>query len=80
MGMSEDDKRNCCLVEIQETEAKYYKTLEEIEKVSNAVCTHMQRNIRVSLVASLMVCQGTGPGFSRKMSAIGTFIEDAQMS
>lgn len=32
--MSEDDKRNCCLVEIQETEAKYYKTLEDIEKVS----------------------------------------------
>ncbi|XP_039204286.1 guanine nucleotide exchange factor VAV2 isoform X3 [Crotalus tigris] len=32
MGMTEDDKRNCCLVEIQETEAKYYKTLEEIEK------------------------------------------------
>lgn len=31
--MSEDDKRNCCLVEIQETEAKYYKTLEDIEKV-----------------------------------------------
>uniref|UniRef100_A0A672KS10 Vav guanine nucleotide exchange factor 2 n=1 Tax=Sinocyclocheilus grahami TaxID=75366 RepID=A0A672KS10_SINGR len=36
MGMTEDDKRNCCLVEIQETEAKYYKTLEDIEKV-NAV-------------------------------------------
>lgn len=34
MGMSEDDKRNCCLVEIQETEAKYYKTLEDIDKVS----------------------------------------------
>lgn len=34
MGMTEDDKRNCCLVEIQETEAKYYKTLEDIEKVS----------------------------------------------
>uniref|UniRef100_A0A665V7A9 Vav 2 guanine nucleotide exchange factor n=1 Tax=Echeneis naucrates TaxID=173247 RepID=A0A665V7A9_ECHNA len=33
MGMTEDDKRNCCLVEIQETEAKYYKTLEDIEKV-----------------------------------------------
>ncbi|XP_031433613.1 guanine nucleotide exchange factor VAV2 isoform X11 [Clupea harengus] len=32
MGMSEDDKRNCCLVEIQETEAKYYKTLEDIDK------------------------------------------------
>uniref|UniRef100_A0A8C6TKS2 Vav 2 guanine nucleotide exchange factor n=1 Tax=Neogobius melanostomus TaxID=47308 RepID=A0A8C6TKS2_9GOBI len=33
MGMTEEDKRNCCLVEIQETEAKYYKTLEDIEKV-----------------------------------------------
>ncbi|XP_056287754.1 guanine nucleotide exchange factor VAV2 isoform X1 [Pseudoliparis swirei] len=32
MGMTEDDKRNCCLVEIKETEAKYYKTLEDIEK------------------------------------------------
>nr|XP_023674464.1 guanine nucleotide exchange factor VAV2-like isoform X9 [Paramormyrops kingsleyae] len=32
MGMSEEDKRNCCLVEIRETEAKYYKTLEDIEK------------------------------------------------
>lgn len=35
MGMTEDDKRNCCLVEIQETEAKYYKTLEDIEKVGS---------------------------------------------
>uniref|UniRef100_A0A452VGE3 Vav guanine nucleotide exchange factor 2 n=1 Tax=Ursus maritimus TaxID=29073 RepID=A0A452VGE3_URSMA len=33
MGMSEEDKRNCCLLEIQETEAKYYRTLEDIEKV-----------------------------------------------
>uniref|UniRef100_A0A3B4BHQ7 Uncharacterized protein n=1 Tax=Periophthalmus magnuspinnatus TaxID=409849 RepID=A0A3B4BHQ7_9GOBI len=32
MGMTEEDKRNCCLLEIQETEAKYYKTLEDIEK------------------------------------------------
>ncbi|XP_072422227.1 guanine nucleotide exchange factor VAV2 isoform X3 [Chiloscyllium punctatum] len=32
LGMTEDDKRNCCLLEIQETEAKYYKTLEDIEK------------------------------------------------
>lgn len=36
MGMSEDDKRNCCLLEIQETEAKYYRTLEDIEKVGVA--------------------------------------------
>lgn len=40
MGMTEDDKRNCCLVEIQETEAKYYKTLEDIEKVSVTICVH----------------------------------------
>ncbi|XP_063172162.1 guanine nucleotide exchange factor VAV2 isoform X1 [Candoia aspera] len=32
MGMTEDDKRSCCLLEIQETEAKYLKTLEEVEK------------------------------------------------
>ncbi|KAK1333997.1 hypothetical protein QTO34_004995 [Cnephaeus nilssonii] len=32
MGMTEDDKRTCCLLEIQETEAKYYRTLEDIEK------------------------------------------------
>lgn len=37
MGMSEDDKRNCCLLEIQETEAKYYRTLEDIEKVGVAL-------------------------------------------
>ncbi|XP_016107059.1 guanine nucleotide exchange factor VAV2-like [Sinocyclocheilus grahami] len=37
MGMTEDDKRNCCLVEIQETEAKYYKTLEDIEKRQKSV-------------------------------------------
>uniref|UniRef100_A0A672KP10 Vav guanine nucleotide exchange factor 2 n=1 Tax=Sinocyclocheilus grahami TaxID=75366 RepID=A0A672KP10_SINGR len=42
MGMTEDDKRNCCLVEIQETEAKYYKTLEDIEKVSGRYCSHME--------------------------------------
>lgn len=33
MGLTEDDKRSCCLLEIQETEAKYYRTLEDIEKV-----------------------------------------------
>lgn len=37
MGMTEDDKRHCCLVEIQETEAKYYKTLEDIEKVGEGL-------------------------------------------
>uniref|UniRef100_A0A672KUA9 Vav guanine nucleotide exchange factor 2 n=1 Tax=Sinocyclocheilus grahami TaxID=75366 RepID=A0A672KUA9_SINGR len=44
MGMTEDDKRNCCLVEIQETEAKYYKTLEDIEKVTQNIyyCSHME--------------------------------------
>uniref|UniRef100_A0A7N6APA2 Vav 2 guanine nucleotide exchange factor n=1 Tax=Anabas testudineus TaxID=64144 RepID=A0A7N6APA2_ANATE len=40
MGMTEDDKRNCCLVEIQETEAKYFKTLEDIEKVGVRMCAH----------------------------------------
>ncbi|KAM9324248.1 LOW QUALITY PROTEIN: guanine nucleotide exchange factor VAV2 [Gastrophryne carolinensis] len=30
MGMTEDDKRNCCLLEIRDTEDKYYKTLEDI--------------------------------------------------
>ncbi|XP_071987627.1 guanine nucleotide exchange factor VAV2 isoform X3 [Engystomops pustulosus] len=30
MGMTEDDKRNCCLREIRETESRYYHTLEEI--------------------------------------------------
>ncbi|XP_072287217.1 guanine nucleotide exchange factor VAV2 isoform X5 [Pyxicephalus adspersus] len=29
-GMTEDDKRNCCLLEIRDTEDKYYKTLEDI--------------------------------------------------
>ncbi|XP_043914471.1 guanine nucleotide exchange factor VAV2 [Protopterus annectens] len=32
LGMTEDDKRNCCQLEIQETESKYYKTLDDIEK------------------------------------------------
>lgn len=32
MGMSQDDKRSRCLLEIQETEAKYCRTLEDIEK------------------------------------------------
>ncbi|XP_018416741.1 PREDICTED: guanine nucleotide exchange factor VAV2-like, partial [Nanorana parkeri] len=30
LGMTEDDKRNCCLLEIRDTEDKYYKTLEDI--------------------------------------------------
>lgn len=53
--MSEDDKRNCCLVEIHETEAKYYKTLEDIEKVSatgGGVCT--------CLSTCNFLCQNTG--------------------
>lgn len=66
MGMTEDDKRNCCLVEIQETEAKYYKTLEDIEKVSVriymyvCVCvlyctvgTHTFEHVDISYVHSL---------------------------
>uniref|UniRef100_A0A6I8RFJ2 Vav guanine nucleotide exchange factor 2 n=1 Tax=Xenopus tropicalis TaxID=8364 RepID=A0A6I8RFJ2_XENTR len=31
MGMTEDDKRNCCLLEIRETEDRYYRTLEDIK-------------------------------------------------
>ncbi|CAH2316688.1 guanine nucleotide exchange factor VAV2 isoform X2 [Pelobates cultripes] len=30
MGMTEDDKRNCCLLEIRETEDRYYRTLDDI--------------------------------------------------
>ncbi|XP_040261945.1 guanine nucleotide exchange factor VAV2 isoform X2 [Bufo bufo] len=32
MGMTEDDKRNCCLLEIRDTEERYYRTLEEIRQ------------------------------------------------
>ncbi|KAM3911371.1 guanine nucleotide exchange factor VAV2 isoform 4-T4 [Leptodactylus fuscus] len=31
MGMTEDDKRHCCLVEIRDTEDRYYHTLEDIQ-------------------------------------------------
>uniref|UniRef100_A0A8C5R8Q9 Vav guanine nucleotide exchange factor 2 n=1 Tax=Leptobrachium leishanense TaxID=445787 RepID=A0A8C5R8Q9_9ANUR len=31
MGMTEDDKRKCCLLEIRETEDRYYRTLEDIK-------------------------------------------------
>ncbi|XP_053329496.1 guanine nucleotide exchange factor VAV2 isoform X2 [Spea bombifrons] len=31
MGMTEHDKRNCCLLEIYETEERYYRTLEDIK-------------------------------------------------
>ncbi|XP_068105171.1 guanine nucleotide exchange factor VAV2 isoform X2 [Hyperolius riggenbachi] len=31
MGMTEDDKRNCCLLEIRDTEDKYYRTLEDVK-------------------------------------------------
>uniref|UniRef100_A0A8C7UG01 Vav 2 guanine nucleotide exchange factor n=1 Tax=Oncorhynchus mykiss TaxID=8022 RepID=A0A8C7UG01_ONCMY len=50
MGMTEDDKRNCCLVEIQETEAKYYKTLEDIEKVVILVSVLMVEVLLTSVV------------------------------
>lgn len=56
--MSEDDKRNCCLVEIQETEAKYYKTLEDIEKVSFTICT--QAFISTVGAFSLVGCHNAG--------------------
>lgn len=59
MGMSEDDKRNCCLVEIQETEAKYYKTLEDIEKVSLTICTHSYLGFAF-VTFSLLGCHDVG--------------------
>ena len=55
MGMSEDDKRNCCLVEIQETEAKYYKTLEDIEKVSVPMFARSYENIHLRALTYLFV-------------------------
>lgn len=85
--MTEDDKRNCCLVEIQETEAKYYKTLEDIEKVS--VCAecavHLCRSVLMKVrfcpgtsfpivTSFLLVSQACGLGHSMEMSAIGRFI------
>uniref|UniRef100_A0AAY4AGL3 Vav 2 guanine nucleotide exchange factor n=1 Tax=Denticeps clupeoides TaxID=299321 RepID=A0AAY4AGL3_9TELE len=51
MGMTEDDKRNCCLVEIQETEAKYYKTLEDIEKDVIKVHSALLRAIELSVAS-----------------------------
>uniref|UniRef100_A0A8C6TDF5 Vav 2 guanine nucleotide exchange factor n=1 Tax=Neogobius melanostomus TaxID=47308 RepID=A0A8C6TDF5_9GOBI len=48
MGMTEEDKRNCCLVEIQETEAKYYKTLEDIEKVRASTLGSVVQVVRSS--------------------------------
>uniref|UniRef100_A0AAX7T4T8 Vav 2 guanine nucleotide exchange factor n=1 Tax=Astatotilapia calliptera TaxID=8154 RepID=A0AAX7T4T8_ASTCA len=51
MGMTEDDKRNCCLVEIQETEAKYYKTLEDIEKDVIKVHFALLRAIEMNMVS-----------------------------
>uniref|UniRef100_A0A9J7ZPZ3 Vav 2 guanine nucleotide exchange factor n=1 Tax=Cyprinus carpio carpio TaxID=630221 RepID=A0A9J7ZPZ3_CYPCA len=51
MGMTEDDKRNCCLVEIQETEAKYYKTLEDIEKDIIKVHFALLRAIDLTMVS-----------------------------
>ncbi|MGH0149332.1 UNVERIFIED_CONTAM: hypothetical protein FKN15_017986 [Acipenser sinensis] len=51
MGMTEDDKRNCCLLEIQETEAKYYKTLEDIEKDLIKVHFALLRAIDMAMMA-----------------------------
>uniref|UniRef100_A0A8C9VNL0 Vav guanine nucleotide exchange factor 2 n=1 Tax=Scleropages formosus TaxID=113540 RepID=A0A8C9VNL0_SCLFO len=78
MGMTEEDKRNCCMVEIQETEAKYYKTLEDIEKVilvfnclrcrpTVALCALLQDVIKVhfSLLRAIdmnMMSGGSGLG------------------
>lgn len=63
MGMSEDDKRNCCLVEIHETEAKYYKTLEDIEKVSVTLSVHLYEHMQFTV--SKYVYFGPGVGSVR---------------
>lgn len=55
--MTEDDKRNCCLLEIQETEAKYYKTLEDIEKVRTEPCFPQQPRIPRELCWVGSCCQ-----------------------
>ncbi|MBN3299809.1 VAV2 factor, partial [Amia calva] len=60
MGMTEDDKRNCCLLEIQETEAKYYKTLEDIEKnymnpLKQVLCPQEMEAIFVNLEAIIFL-------------------------
>uniref|UniRef100_F7EQ30 Vav guanine nucleotide exchange factor 2 n=1 Tax=Callithrix jacchus TaxID=9483 RepID=F7EQ30_CALJA len=56
MGMTEDDKRNCCLLEIQETEAKYYRTLEDIEKDSAPILPRvgLARHSRLFLTQDLI--------------------------
>lgn len=59
MGMSEDDKRNCCLVEIQETEAKYYKTLEDIEKVSVPIYVRLCEHVHLRALLYVYSCLGT---------------------
>lgn len=59
--MTEDDKRNCCLVEIQETEAKYYKTLEDIEKVS--VRMYVQ-HVNIQYCISVVISEHLYPGTS----------------
>lgn len=58
MGMTEDDKRSCCLLEIQETEAKYYRTLEDIEKV-RAISPEMGAILAPVPVLSLSGCEET---------------------
>lgn len=87
MGMSEDDKRNCCLVEIQETEAKYYKTLEDIEKVSVTTCVRLYEHMHLRVLLYVHFCLDTSNVtleftfvtssslvcLSMKMSAIGRF-------
>lgn len=60
MGMTEDDKRNCCLLEIQETEAKYYKTLEDIEKVRAEPCFPQQPWISHMDCAGLVLAPRAG--------------------
>ncbi|XP_024907019.1 guanine nucleotide exchange factor VAV2 [Pteropus alecto] len=82
MGMTEDDKRNCCLLEIQETEAKYYRTLEDIEKnymvplrlvLSPADMAAIFINLEVWVPAPLTTCCCTPlcPGPQRAVSLPG---------
>ncbi|XP_039738854.1 guanine nucleotide exchange factor VAV2 isoform X2 [Pteropus medius] len=82
MGMTEDDKRNCCLLEIQETEAKYYRTLEDIEKnymvplrlvLSPADMAAIFINLEVWVPAPLTTCRSTPlcPGPQRAVSLPG---------
>lgn len=59
--MTEDDKRNCCLLEIQETEAKYYRTLEDIEKVGGAAAIPVATGPAAGPLGGTATRRGLGP-------------------